>query len=344
MKILCVYHKVDIDGWLSAAIVMKYYANSKDKLTLLPYNYGDAFDTVDAIKKYDRIITVDVSLDLADMTTLITHYKSNFVYIDHHAAKIDEVFAAVIKTGNGGFKYHVNVEPNAKDKKAACELTWEYYFPTIALPSVVELASAYDCFRHQSYDDNDSSVVLRFQYGLRSIMYDVDSALKILNNTINDDKLILDILLSGTSIYSYLIADAEKVYSTAFDITLTYNDVPVIFKCVNKERFNPINFGIDYHQDNIDGFACFWYDGSNWTFSLYNDNDKIDCAAIAKTFGGGGHKGASGFRTANITEFIFGFAFKMDRGAAFKVDYQMYKNANESKLNSMIKMGIGVLF
>lgn len=46
----------------------------------------------------------------------------------------------------------------------------------------------------------------------------------------------------------------------------------------------------------------------------------------------------------NITEMIFGFAFKMDRGAAFKADYRMYKNAGESKFNSMLNLGIGVWF
>ena len=48
--------------------------------------------------------------------------------------------------------------------------------------------------------------------------------------------------------------------------------------------------------------------------------------------------------TYDITEFIFGFAFKMDRGAAFKVDYQMYRNAGESNFNSMLNMGVGVWF
>ncbi len=46
----------------------------------------------------------------------------------------------------------------------------------------------------------------------------------------------------------------------------------------------------------------------------------------------------------DITELIFGFAFKMDRGAAFKVDYQMYKNAGESNFNSILNMGVGVWF
>ena len=46
----------------------------------------------------------------------------------------------------------------------------------------------------------------------------------------------------------------------------------------------------------------------------------------------------------NVTELIFGFAFKMDRGAAFKVDYQMYRNAEESNFNSILNMGVGVWF
>lgn len=46
----------------------------------------------------------------------------------------------------------------------------------------------------------------------------------------------------------------------------------------------------------------------------------------------------------NITEMIFGFAFKMDRGAAIKADYRMYKNADESNFNSMLNLGVGVWF
>ena len=48
--------------------------------------------------------------------------------------------------------------------------------------------------------------------------------------------------------------------------------------------------------------------------------------------------------TYNRTELFLGFAFKMDRGAVFKVDYQWYKNATEKTFNSMINMGVGVWF
>ena len=68
-----------------------------------------------------------------------------------------------------------------------------------------------------------------------------------------------------------------------------------VFLCVNQERFNPINFGIDYHKEGYDGFACFWYKNGKWMWSLYNDNEEVDCSVIAKQYGGGGHKGAAGF-------------------------------------------------
>jgi len=44
------------------------------------------------------------------------------------------------------------------------------------------------------------------------------------------------------------------------------------------------------------------------------------------------------------TELFLGFAFKMDHGAVFKIDYQWYKNATEKTFNSMINMGVGVWF
>ena len=32
-----------------------------------------------------------------------------------------------------------------------------------------------------------------------------------------------------------------------------------------------------------------------WNFSLYNDDGNVDMSILAKSFGGGGHKGAAGF-------------------------------------------------
>ena len=37
-----------------------------------------------------------------------------------------------------------------------------------------------------------------------------------------------------------------------------------------------------------------------WNVSLYSTKPDIDCGAIAKSFGGGGHKGAAGFQCKDL--------------------------------------------
>ena len=37
-----------------------------------------------------------------------------------------------------------------------------------------------------------------------------------------------------------------------------------------------------------------------WNVSLYSTKTDVDCGAIAKSFGGGGHKGAAGFQCAEL--------------------------------------------
>ena len=84
------------------------------------------------------------------------------------------------------------------------------------------------------------------------------------------------------------------------------------FLVVNQERFNPINFGIDYHNiDNVgyDGFACFHYDGTSnkWCWSFYNDNGKVDCSKVVRSIktDSGGHAGAAGMKLTNDEQFDF---------------------------------------
>lgn len=187
-------------------------------------------------------------------------------------------------------------------------------------PEIVRLLGLYDSFRHKGTDEETK--VLEFQYGARQCISNyeeaynhlIDEGMNYRNPEINTLNIILE---KGKSIYKYLCTEAKQTYKNGFKITLQSNAVNgtklpdktgVVnykFICINKERFNPINFGIDYHKDSYDGAACFHYDGKDWCFSLYNDNGEVDCSAIAKQYGGGGHKGAAGFRVSNIKEFLY---------------------------------------
>ena len=168
---------------------------------------------------------------------------------------------------------------------------------------------------------SEEQKVLEFQYGARQCISNYEEAYDYLIRSKDDklyqsgqyfDNVINQIYDSGKAIYKYLCTDAKQAYKNGFEISLSYGKTRAIgysemkkdfkFICINKERFNPINFGIDYHKDGYDGCACFYRraDGK-WSFSLYNDNGKVDCSIIAKQFSGGGHFSASGFVCDNET-------------------------------------------
>lgn len=313
MKTACIYHSVDLDGWMSAAIVKYWWQNSPDaidnnddKLDFIGYNHGDP---IPDLSEYDKVIMCDISFPKEEMLKICIDKGLNFIWLDHH--QIQDIWNYMSNNRPKG-EYLPNGSRN--DKFAACELTWKYFFPNEAMPEIVRLLGRYDCFGHKG--TNEELKVLEFQYGARQCISNYEEAysylLKSLNPLSEFSCIENDIYNNGKKIYKYLCTEAKQSYKNGFEITL---QEPFVgewgsgkdnrkFICINKERFNPINFGIDYHADGYDGAACFHIDSNSvFCFSLYNDNGLVDCSLIAKQYGGGGHKGAAGFRL-NIIEFI----------------------------------------
>lgn len=337
MKTACIYHNQDLDGWMSAAIVKHWFLtvnnecnilnlnSPKDKIEVttkrikgkednlidntlyfLGWDYGNE---IPDLSEYDKVIMCDISfplinmLEIADKLMDSETLESNFIWLDHHISAI---------------KSNISVEADGirNTKFAACELTWKYFFPDESMPEIVRLLGMYDSFRHKGTDEELK--VLEFQYGARQVITNYEEAYKYLSRVLNESKdtpttdmVIYNIWDAGEAIYQYLCTEAKQTYKNGFEIELlednnTEDESCLYFTrkfiCINKERFNPINFGIDYHKDGYDGCACFHYANGMWNFSLYNDNGEVDCSVIAKQFGGGGHKGASGFRIDSLSK------------------------------------------
>ena len=318
MKIVCVYHSIDLDGFMSAAIVKHWFKQEykndsydcgKDfqmvenydsryaKLDFIGYNYGQS---IPDLSEYGQVIMCDISFPKNHMESLQYKLGNNFIWIDHHISAINDNKIFIKDTDEEVILYK-----GLRDTKfAACELTWQYFFPNEQMPEIVRLLGRYDCFGHKGTDEEIK--VLEFQYGARAYIKNYEDAYSFLIEELSETEssIVNRLHLEGISIYQYLCTEAKQSYKNGFEISLIYNPQIeqgtgeyVKFICINKERFNPINFGIDYHKDGYDGVASFHYDGKTnlWKFSLYNDNGDVDCSIIAKQFGGGGHKGAAGF-------------------------------------------------
>ena len=166
----CIYHSRDLDGWMSAAIVMLWYKRSYGHLyglELIGWDYGDPIPKLAP----DRpVIMVDVSFDLEEMKRISRNANGSLIWIDHHKSAIDEflkdddilseqwVIAELPKMGIG----------EEMELVGACELTWRKYFPDSEMPEIVRLLGCYDSFRHKGTEESD--MVFNFQYAARAHM------------------------------------------------------------------------------------------------------------------------------------------------------------------------------
>ena len=287
-------------------------------IEFIGYNYGQP---IPDLSEYDKVIMCDISFPIEEMEKLRQNLQDNFIWIDHHISAIKSIEE----------RTNTFYEGLRRTDFAACELTWLYFMTDSNkthfddddiknIPEIVRLLGRYDCFGHKG--THEETYVLEFQYGARQCITNYEEAYKylqlslqgIINYDFVSENTIEDrIHDSGKIIYQYLCTEAKQTYKNGFDIKFMIPHPEYIgegqykllrFICINKERFNPINFGIDYHKDGYDGCACFHYANGMWNFSLYNDNGKVDCSIIAKQHGGGGHKGAAGFRIEDINQII----------------------------------------
>ena len=295
---LMLFHSVDLDGWCSAAIVQYYYELENKKIEsiqskgfknlptdYLGWNYGDPLPKW---QNYEGdIIISDISFPPETMLEMVQSGK-NIIWCDHHISAIKGIEEFFSKKGVELPKGIRNVD------FSACELTWQYFFPKSKVPRGVELLGLYDSFRHTKVlPKNEQKQVLEFQYACQA---QIDSRETFKRELLlhDSDKFIQKYMEDGVSIYKYICMTAKEEYAKKMNITVDGYK----FCAFNKERFNPINFEIDYHSDGYDGSLCFWYVDGMWNFSFYNDNGKVDCSVLCKKRGGGGHAGAAGMKVS----------------------------------------------
>lgn len=289
--IFCVYHSRDLDGWCSGAIVKDYCEKQDVGFVGLGWDYGDPIPTIDQIGNRLLVLT-DVSFPMLGMEFFSC---TGLVWIDHHLSAISNYQSSTIE----------HISGMRTVKFAACELTWQYFFET-DVPEMVELLGRYDSFRHQGA--HDESHVWNFQLGARNRVVGLDETFELLqlylklwpNFFDSQSSLIKEICKEGKTIDSFLRKEAGPIFDGGFDFTADN----FLFRAINRERFNPVLVGIDYHAMGYDGIICFWFKKDRWMFSVYNENGQLDCSEFCKKRGGGGHKGAAGFQVEHINDFF----------------------------------------
>jgi uncharacterized protein len=246
---------------------------------------------------------VDFCLQPAeDMYRLCLH-EADVIWIDHHSSAIRSIKEIGL--------YPVGRQDTSK---AACELTWEYLFPGRPVPLAVKLLSLYDSWTYQGHELEE--MVLPFQMRMR--MEDLDPkdwecCGMIWNNLFTSDTLD-DLIEEGRLLLRYDEQQKKKYARTyAFETILQIDagfdlpdglgraTLPLEIIALNLGHTNSKVFDSVYDPEKHDLMITFVRRSDRlWNVSLYSTKPEIDCGAIAKSFGGGGHKGAAGFQCKEL--------------------------------------------
>lgn len=279
----CFYHKADMDGRCSGAIVKMKYPDCE----MIGINYGDAFPW-ETISKDEKIFMVDFSLQpFSDMERL--NSVCELVWIDHHKTSIEEAH---------NVDFHASGGQMLDIQYAGCELTWKFLHPVDPfnpiiykiLPSFVYLLGRYDVWDHAN-----TPGALEFQYGIRNkgLMLPDDP----LWPELFDTELVQQIINDGSLLLEY-----EKKQNEAYAKSCAYDVELDGIRCIaiNKGLANSLLFESVYDPNKHDAMLCYVRRNGKWTVSIYAAKDNIDASAICKARGGGGHKGAAGFQCETL--------------------------------------------
>lgn len=307
-NIAIIYHDSDFDGILSREVCMFHLGRLYPEAKIHPYgwDYGRPVPKVTQTDHsdwfdYDTIYIVDLSVD---ELMARPELRDKIVWIDHHKSAIEK-WDKLADIGDKPYPYFHGYRI---DGVAACRLCWQWFAygpnfgdprPTkadfverrVGEPDLIRLAGEYDIWDHR---DPDAKAL---QFGLRCC---TESELANLvraqfEGTPEGGGILLNVIDGGRMVKSYCDKQNDE-YSAAFSQTIQWEGLT--FCALNiGQRGNSdlLRGGIKPEHDAL--FAWRWT-GDKVLVSLYHAPGKEhhDLSQIAVRYGGGGNRGACGFR------------------------------------------------
>jgi oligoribonuclease NrnB/cAMP/cGMP phosphodiesterase (DHH superfamily) len=292
MKTTVVYHSADFDGLFCREIARKFLPDAE----LIGWDFSDA-----PIKfpNDGQVYVLDLSPDVFDREASLIE-NARHIWIDHHKSSIE--------------KWSPQIPGYRIDGVSACRLAWQwftgfsntfgndkpqkadYFNRRVTEPLAVRLAGEYDI-----WDKRDPRAEL-LQHGLRS--RELDSSwwshlLEIPSPENQQGENTIASLLDAGSVIQYAKTKENESIIKHMGFTIQFEGLT--FLACNHARYNSFLFtaGLKPEHDACFGFK---YSKGQWEVSLYHAPGKEhhDLSQIAVKYGGGGHRGACGFRILKL--------------------------------------------
>ncbi len=287
---VCIYHAPCDDGFGAAWAVWRKWG---DKVEYRPTNYGLAVPDQNIDGR--TILVVDFSFPLPVLEQMARRAAS-IVVLDHHksaAADLGSLYALPGVTAEdvervlakADYGHGVNLGANFDMEHSGARLTWNFCHPGEDAPKLIDYIEDRDLWRYRLPETRALSLYLR------SFAYDFDQWTAVMERC---EQCTDDVVAEAKAIERFYDLKVAEIVATATYKTSGGFEVPVAHA--------PYAFVSDVGHELLKQhpqapFAAMVVDAyGSRTYSLRSDDSRQDVSIVAKSFGGGGHRNAAGFR------------------------------------------------
>lgn len=315
MKPLCIYHGNCADGFGAAWVVRRFFGGEVDFHAGVYQNEPPTIENGGVAIQGRIVIFVDFAFKREVMLRWMqAHQPEAVLVLDHHKSAVEDLKADgcyIIDFGayqgvkdwqrfinndvaldhvEGGPRIYTVFDMN----KSGAGLAWDFFFPHEHRPCLIDRIEDRDLWRFRFPDTRP------IQAAVFSYPYDFDTWDMLL-------KANLAVLRSeGEAIERKHHKDvAELVTAFRREMCIGGHWVPVANLPYTLTSDAGHLMCEPYQSPNLAGewvtppfAACYWDTPDGRVFSLRSRDNGMDVSEIAKQYGGGGHKNASGFRVS----------------------------------------------
>lgn len=288
----CFYHN-DADGkcagfWVALNVGLNDYAKYDSQFIEIDYRMKFPLET---IRPDEQVYIVDYSISPDEMRELL-RITQDVTWIDHHKTAIEKY--ANFEHEIRGVRY---------DGIAGCMLTYCYIHHmtdrgsgnikpfdlsmTKDAPKFTKLIADWDVWRFE-YGDDTRHFITAFN------AYDFEPHSKLWDRffALPDEMACGSLIQEGATMTRFRDSWAKEYCRTkGFATTINgHKAFALNLGNCNSEYFKSVS--------GYDILMPFSFDGDGWTVSLYSKT--VDVSEIAKSYGGGGHRGAAGFQCKEL--------------------------------------------
>ena len=306
---LHIFHHNDADGYAAAFLVKNFYIKEKnfseEDIAFYEMTYDKVFP-LNKINTNDLVYIVDFSIEPYDMCRLLQQTKM-VTWIDHHKSSIEKYFFwkdLILEIND------VDIAGIRLNGISGCGLTWLYLYNNIRFYNIEDKDDPAKFYTEVINTNAPKYIKLINDWDVWNLKFDETKKfiLALSNNLTMDtfkqldddiENNMLDNLIALGGEYENFrnnwAAQLRKQYG--YEINMIVNSKPISIYCLNVGNANSDYSGIE-NLNKYDVICHYCFNGEFYKYSLYSNKDYIDCAVLAKFFGGdngGGHKGAAGF-------------------------------------------------